>query len=69
MASGGAADGATGFMFDDATPEALSGALERAVAAYSDRPAWRALMARGMAQDFSWKPAAEQYLALYRDML
>ncbi len=65
-ASGGTEDRATGFMFDDATPDALAGALRRTLAVYRDRPAWRALMARGMAQDFSWAPAARQYLALYR---
>ena len=64
----GATDRATGFMFDDATPEALAGALLRTLAVYRDRPAWRALMARGMAQDFSWGPVADQYLALYRSM-
>ena len=26
-------------------------------------------MLRGMAQDFSWEPAAGHYMALYREML
>ncbi len=68
VATGGAAENATGFMFDEATPEALASALLRTLAVYRDQPAWRALMAHGMAQDFSWNPAAEQYLALYRAM-
>ena len=63
-----ATDRATGFMFDDATPDGLAGALLRALAVYRDQQAWLALMARGMAQDFSWGPAADQYLTLYRGM-
>ncbi len=27
----------------------------------------RGLMRRGMAQNFSWQPVAEQYLTLYRE--
>ncbi len=68
VASDGGADHATGFMFDDATTQALADTLLRALAVYRDRPAWRTLMAHGMAQDFSWATAAEQYLALYRAM-
>ncbi len=60
---------ATGVMFDEATAQALASALARTVALYRDTPTWQALMARGMAQDFSWAPVAEQYLALYRAML
>ncbi len=55
----------TGFLFDDATPQALEGALRRAFAVYADRDAWRALQSRGMARDFTWDRAATRYLELY----
>ena len=60
---------ATGFMFGAATPDALGGALTRAIVRYRQSAQWRRLMLRGMAQDFSWDSAAEKYLALYRGML
>jgi starch synthase len=64
------ADGsATGFVFDDEAPEALLGALRRAIALYDDRAAWRRLMRQGMRSDFSWTAAARQYQALYRELV
>ncbi len=55
-----------GFLFDEATPKALAEVLERALEAYNDPPAWRALQLRAMAQDVSWDRAAQQYAELYR---
>ena len=60
-----AADRATGFTFDAATPAALEGALQRAAALFKQTETWQQLMLRGMAQDFSWGGAARQYMALY----
>lgn len=57
---------ATGFAFDAATPAALEGAIERAVALYAQPERWRALVRTAMAQDFSWDGAARHYVALYR---
>jgi len=62
-------DRATGFVFDAPTAGALSDAVVRAVAVFGRAAAWRALMQRGMAQDFSWEPAAARYMALYRELL
>ncbi|CAD5374288.1 glycogen synthase [Rubrivivax sp. A210] len=59
---------ATGFVFDAATPEALAGALQRAITAWREPVLWQALMRRAMAQDFSWAEAARRYLDLYRDL-
>jgi starch synthase len=59
----------TGFAFDAATAAALEGALARAVRLYRDTEAWRGAMRRAMAEDFSWRSAAEAYLALYRQAL
>ena len=60
---------ATGFVFDAPAPAALEHAVERLVALYRQREAWRAVMRSAMAQDFSWDHSAAQYLALYRDVI
>ena len=57
---------ATGFVFDDPTPEALGGALENALARYRSPKEWQALVRQAMQQDFGWHKAAENYRALYR---
>jgi len=59
----------TGFLFDDATPEAFAGACERAIAAFSDpdRRRWEGLVQRAMALDWSWERAsAPAYAAMFR---
>jgi len=63
-----AADRATGFSFDAATPAALDAAIQRAIAVHADPARWTALMRRAMAQDFSWTEAAQKYMALYRQL-
>ena len=60
-----AGDSATGVMFDAATPAALDAALTRTFALFAQPGAWQQVMLRGMAQDFSWGNAAQQYMALY----
>ena len=61
------ADCATGFVFDAASVSALDAALQRAADVYTkDRATWDKLQRRAMAQDFSWRGAAMQYLELYR---
>ena len=61
------ADGtATGFVFDDATPDALLLAVERARDLWHDRKSWNRIQRSGMARDFSWNAAAQRYLELYR---
>jgi starch synthase len=61
-------DGAagTGFLFSPHTSEALTAALEDALAVFQDGDAWRRLVANGMAQDFSWEGRADEYRAVYR---
>jgi len=60
-------DRATGFVFDAASVGALDGALQRAADVFAkDRSTWEQLQRRAMAQDFSWRGAAAQYLDLYR---
>lgn len=63
------ADDQTGFVFQRLTAEDLMRVLERAVLAFRDRPRWERLVARCMAQDFSWAQSARKYLELYETAL
>jgi len=56
---------ATGFVFEDATHEALTTALTRALALYREPLTWRRLQLQAMGQDFSWNASASRYAALY----
>jgi starch synthase len=63
------ADGtATGFSFDEETPEALLAAVQRAAELYRDPASWRRVVTRAMTRDFSWTAAARQYDVLYRTL-
>jgi starch synthase len=59
----------TGFKFTPYTPEAFLGALDRALRTRRDARLWARLVANGMAQDFSWDRAAQEYRRLYGDLL
>jgi starch synthase len=61
------AAGATGWLFDEPTPQALATAIRRAVARWHDPASWRAMVATAMAQDWSWHRPAQAYLQVYRD--
>jgi starch synthase len=58
-----------GFKFVDYSAAALLGAVDKAVAVYRDKKAWRQIVANAMAADFSWDKPAEEYLSLYRKLL
>lgn len=60
---------ANGFMFEEASAQALMATIERAVSLYRKPKAWRALQKTGMAQELGWKTAAASYRALYKDLL
>jgi starch synthase len=62
-----AAGTATGFLFDDPTPEALADCIGRALDLYRDAASWKRLMAIGMSQDWSWESSAKRYLDLYAE--
>jgi starch synthase len=64
-----AADAATGFVFDAATPAALAEALARALAVLREPPLLRRVQRRAMAEDHSWDRPAAEYLALYRELV
>ncbi|MCZ7644279.1 MAG: glycogen synthase GlgA [Planctomycetota bacterium] len=61
------ADGtATGFAFQEFTPQGLLGAVDRALALRQGDPAaWTRLQRTGMGQDWSWPRSAERYVELY----
>ena len=59
---------ATGFVFDDASAEALAGTLSRAIALWHEPAHWRQVTRAAMRADFSWDVAAAQYVALYREL-
>jgi starch synthase len=58
-------DGVTGFLFEEASKEALLAAVRRALAAYAEPARWRRLQRAGMERDFSWSAAARRYADLY----
>jgi len=58
----------TGFVFQDYTPEAMIGALSRAVELHRRRQKWVKLMKTGMRQDFSWQRSAARYIELFESL-
>lgn len=71
-ATGGLRDTVTpesGFLFDKATPLALSNTLRKALKRFPDREAWSKLQLAGMAKDFSWVNSAKQYFELYQALV
>jgi starch synthase len=56
----------TGFLYSEATPEALLGAITRALAAYRN-PAWPRLTRRLLRLDLSWESPARRYLKVYKN--
>jgi starch synthase len=54
-----------GFVFDEYSAAALRGAIDRALAVFTDERAWRALQLAGMAQDHSWDRSAREYVKIY----
>jgi starch synthase len=63
------ARGATGFLFDDATGEALESALSRCLALYQTRPKrWSELRELAMSGDFGWARSAASYACIYLEL-
>ena len=62
-------DGVDGFSFDEATPQALTAAVQHAAALFRRGAEWRALQQRAMARDVTWDGCARGYMDLYQDML
>jgi starch synthase len=62
-------DATTGFLFEPATSPALIEAARRAAALFRDKKKWRQMQLKGMGRDFSWEPAAGEYLKLYEKLV
>ena len=60
-----AAGTATGIVFEEASAEALTVAVQRALALQSEPRNWKKVQQTGMRQDFSWHHSATEYLELY----
>ncbi|PJG84073.1 glycogen synthase GlgA [Caviibacterium pharyngocola] len=56
---------ATGFVFNDATREALCGAIHNAFALWQKQRLWFSVRTVAMEQDFSWQISAARYRDLY----
>jgi starch synthase len=59
---------ATGFAFDDETPQGLISAVGRAVALFRERESWQRMMGRAMTGDLSWEAARAGTLRSYRGL-
>lgn len=60
---------ANGFVLADETPHALWQCMERVCATWQDKRLWLRIQQNGMRRDFSWAPAAAEYIQLYRDAI
>jgi starch synthase len=58
---------ATGIVFASKTHEALTEAVVRALRLYEDQDLYLKIRDTGMAQNFSWDQAAEEYVRLYEE--
>lgn len=60
--------GANGFIFSEATPEALLEAVRRAVRVWEDKSVWHDIQRNAMAANFSWETSAKQYIHVYKSL-
>jgi len=63
------AEGYSGFLFTDASPQVMAGALRRAIGVFKNRKQWEEIQRAGMKSDFSWLKSAHQYIDLYHSIL
>ena len=59
---------ATGFLFKEASTEALVATLVTAFEKFSDLSEWKKLQLRGMQMDFSWQRSALAYAQVYQSL-
>lgn len=60
---------ATGFMFGEASADALLNAVMLALRVWEDKSEWKTLMKVGMQSDVSWSRSARRYEDVYRQTL
>jgi starch synthase len=64
------ADGGTGFVFSEESPQAVLTTILWALETYTERPlAWRRMQRRAMLSDFGWGASARQYRELYQQAI
>jgi starch synthase len=64
-----AAGVATGVQFAPVSAEMLRGAIQRTLALYRQPQVWRRMQENAMAADVSWRLPAQQYAALFQDLI
>lgn len=62
------ADGETGFLFRDPSPESFLGGIVRAFATYGSKRRLNQMRESAMARPFSWTKSASSYNAIYRNL-
>lgn len=55
----------TGFLFDEYSAFALTGAFERSIRAFKKPETWGRIQQNGMSRDFSWSASATHYVETY----
>ena len=58
----------TGFKFEGLNAWRLMDAIDRALAAFKDKKAWKKLMRNGMVRDFGWAQPAREYAKVYEEV-
>ncbi|AIO19165.1 Glycogen synthase [Candidatus Izimaplasma bacterium HR1] len=61
-------DEGTGFGFENYDAADMLYAINNALEVYGDPKSWKALVKRGMQQDFSWEESAKKYIELYKKL-
>ncbi len=62
-------EGKTGFLFQEASAEAMRDAIRRALSVYANQEKWQRYQRNGMLEDFSWPRSARQYAIIYRSLM
>ncbi len=58
-----------GFTFKTYDAYDMLGAIDRALAVYSDREKWEKVAYNAMSADFSWKKSAKEYQKIYKELI
>ena len=66
--AGLAVGAATGFVFDDVSPEGVALVIDRVIDVYTDTRLWQSLQRAAMRHPVSWEGSAQGYAALYKTL-
>lgn len=61
--------GSTGFLFEGETVQAMTQAIDRAMAVRTHPGIWRAMQHNAMTEDFSWRNSVSVYMRMYRSLV